>query len=140
MATRSTIAVVNEDNTVTQIYCHWDGYLEHNGRILTESYNSLELAKQLVSFGDLSVLAAQVEPETDTHSFDSPTAGICVYYGRDRGETGTEARTFATVEDYMENASMEDYNYLFVDGEWFYDDESNEELSKVTDALNLVEA
>lgn len=139
MATRSTIAVVNEDNTVTQIYCHWDGYLDNNGRILTESYNSLELAKQLVSFGDLSVLDEQVEPETDTHSFDSPAAGTCVYYGRDRGETETEARTYASMEDYMENASMEDYNYLFVDGEWFYD-KSKGKLAKVTDALNLVEA
>ena len=49
MATRSTIAVVNPDNTVTQIYCHWDGYLSHNGRILKESYTDLNAVKELIS-------------------------------------------------------------------------------------------
>ena len=31
MATRSTIAMEQPDGRVMQIYCHWDGYLGHNG-------------------------------------------------------------------------------------------------------------
>jgi len=30
MATRSNIGIVNEDGSVTGIYCHWDGYPENN--------------------------------------------------------------------------------------------------------------
>jgi hypothetical protein len=40
MGTRSTIAIQNADNTVTGIYCHWDGYVEHNGKILNENYTT----------------------------------------------------------------------------------------------------
>ena len=38
MGTRSRIGVMHGDK-VKSIYCHWDGYLEHNGRILAESYD-----------------------------------------------------------------------------------------------------
>ncbi len=29
MATRSNIGIVNDNGSVTGIYCHWDGYPEH---------------------------------------------------------------------------------------------------------------
>jgi len=56
MATRSTIAIRNADNTVTAIYCHWDGYLSYNGKILFENYNTEEKVRELIALGDLSVL------------------------------------------------------------------------------------
>ena len=37
MGTRSFIAQRVGDEYVG-VYCHWDGYLEHNGRILLEHY------------------------------------------------------------------------------------------------------
>ena len=40
MATRSNIGIVNEDDSITAIYCHWDGYPEHNGKILLNHYNN----------------------------------------------------------------------------------------------------
>ena len=36
MGTRSTIALEYADGTVEQVYCHWDGYVSHNGLILSE--------------------------------------------------------------------------------------------------------
>ncbi len=36
MATRSTIALEFADGTVEQVYCHWDGYLDHNGALLRD--------------------------------------------------------------------------------------------------------
>jgi hypothetical protein len=39
MGTRSRIGVMH-GNKVKSIYCHWDGYLHFNGRILQESYDS----------------------------------------------------------------------------------------------------
>jgi hypothetical protein len=76
MATRSTIAVVHEDGTVSQIYCHYDGYLQHNGQMLLEYYNNTLAVEFLVSKGDLSVLAPRVST-TGSHSFDTPENGVC---------------------------------------------------------------
>ena len=39
MGTRSRIAVMHGP-IAKSIYCHWDGYLEHNGAILQEHYDS----------------------------------------------------------------------------------------------------
>lgn len=142
MSTKSTIAVLNECGTVSQIYCHWDGYLSHNGRILTESYHSLELAQQLVSLGDLSVLDVKVEPTTNTHTFDSPEESICVYYGRDRGEEGVDTQIFDNLDTYMAQAPSQEFNYLFIDGEWYYSNDISKfaKFEKVTDDLKVFEA
>lgn len=118
MGTRSTIAVQRADGSVVQTYCHWDGYVDHNGRILQEFYNSQELAEQLVSHGDMSSLGPRSEPAGE-HSFDNPERGVTVYYGRDRGESGTEPRVFASVNEYVRKVDNQEYDYLFKDGKWF---------------------
>ena len=38
MATSSAIGVKQADGCVMAVRCHWDGYLEHVGRILHEFY------------------------------------------------------------------------------------------------------
>jgi hypothetical protein len=120
MSTRSNIGVLLEDGTVQRVYCHWDGYPEHNGKILVEHYNTEELAKELVSFGDISVLAKQIHPE-NYHSFDQPDKDATVFYGRDRFEKGTEPQTI-TMEEWENEpfTSCIQYYYLFKDGEWFF--------------------
>jgi len=60
MGTRSRIGVMHGDN-VKSVYCHWDGYLEHNGVILQEHYDSAK-ANQLVALGDLSSLKPDWHP------------------------------------------------------------------------------
>ena len=45
MATRSRIAIENQDGTVKSIYCHWDGYISHNGKISFENYDREKLEK-----------------------------------------------------------------------------------------------
>ena len=41
MGTSSMIGVYNkEDGSVTATYCHYDGYLSYNGRLLMQSYNT----------------------------------------------------------------------------------------------------
>jgi hypothetical protein len=117
MATRSTIAVQTADGTVRQVYAHWDGYLEHNGRILAEHYDEQELVEALVEHGDISSLRAKINPE-GSHSFDDPQEDVTVYYGRDRGEKGTEFRSIASVTEYQRSGQREEYDYLFSDGVW----------------------
>jgi len=88
MGTRSRIAVMHGE-VCKSVYCHWDGYLEHNGKILQEHYDSAK-ANHLVALGDLSTLCEHiVAPDGVDHSFEKPLPGITVFYGRDRGEEDT---------------------------------------------------
>jgi hypothetical protein len=119
MATRSTIALEFADGTVGQVYCHWDGYLEHNGAILQDHYKDPFKLRDLIDLGDISSLAASIEKPAG-HSFDKSVDGYTVFYGRDRGETGIEARQFKDFEDYKKNHQYEEYEYILrTDGEWY---------------------
>ena len=123
MGTRSRIGVMHGD-VVKSVYCHWDGYLEHNGRILQEHYDSSK-ANHLVALGDLISLDKNVEiPEGAEHSFQVPLDGITIFYGRDRSETGTEwkvAHTFEEFFDQCEGCGAEFY-YIMRDGVWYCGD------------------
>ena len=112
MGTRSTIAIQNANGTVTGIYCHWDGYLSNNGRILNENYTTEAAVRELIALGDLSGLGETVGVKTD---FNNPADGQCIAYGRDRGETGIDAATFDSHTDLVEQIGQE-YDYLFVPG------------------------
>ena len=111
MATRSNIGILNQDGTVDYIYCHFDGYLEYNGQILQEHYNTENRVKQLLSLGDLSVLGKNIG---EKQSFENRVKDSCLAYGRDRGETGVEARKCSYV-DYTKEY-FEEYIYLFTPG------------------------
>lgn len=119
MATRSTIALEYADGTVGQVYCHWDGYLDNNGKILYEHYQDPFKLRSLIDLGDLSSLHSNVG---EKHDFDDRSAceGQCTFYGRDRGETGTKAKKFKDFEDYEKNHQYEEYEYILrADGHWY---------------------
>jgi len=121
MATRSAIAVKKPNGTVQAVYCHWDGYPQHNGKILGDHYD-YNKTLQLVTLGNISILAPEIHPSTDAHSFDSPEEGVCVFYHRDRGETGQDPKTFNTVGDFAdhyEQAWCEYFYFIDTDGEWY---------------------
>ena len=131
MSTRSMIAVMHGDKAKA-VYCHWDGYVAHNGYILQTQYDSVK-ANKLVSMGDLSSLGADIG---EAHDFgrtmtDDMYADIggevscakdCTFYGRDRGEEGTGYRTFQTLNDMLEAAegSWCEYAYILKGNEWYY--------------------
>jgi len=120
MGTRSRIGVMHGNNCKS-VYCHWDGYLDFNGKLLMEHYDSSK-ANHLVALGDLSSLRPEVFiPEGVEHSFNSPAENITVFYGRDRGETGTEWKTDASFEEFLERADScgAEYYYIMRDGEWY---------------------
>ena len=136
MGTRSTIALEFADGTVQQVYCHWDGYLEHNGKILRDHYTNPFILRDLIDLGDLSSLRptigtkhafSQFElPKEEVEAFVKLTENMCTFYGRDRGETGTSAKKFASYEDYMLNHQYEEYDYILrnINGvaTWFVSD------------------
>jgi hypothetical protein len=121
MATRSTIALEFADGSVQQIYCHWDGYLEHNGRILFEHYMDPFKVRALIDGGAVSSLAASID-KPEGHSFDKSVDGFTVFYARDRGEE-LHVSKFKDYADYRKNAQFEEYNYILrqVEGKavWF---------------------
>lgn len=117
MATRSSIAIQNDDGSVTGIYCHNDGYPSHNGKILVEHYNTPERVRALVALGDISVLAPNLEGGFG-HSFDNPVKGAVIAYIRDRGEEGCTTTRASNYADFLRGMRQE-YNYLFRDGKWF---------------------
>lgn len=129
MATRSTIALEFADNTVQQVYCHWDGYLEHNGAILFEHYKDPFKLRDLIDLGDLSSLGSVIgskhpfspHGDGDQAAYDAAKeAGYCTFYGRDRGETGVAAKRFKDFADYVANHQYEEYEYILrKDGNWY---------------------
>ena len=112
--------MMNEDGSITSVYCHWDGYPSHNGVILLENYQDPEKIKMLISLGDLSSLEKKLIPEGNVvHSFEDPADGVCVFYGRDRKENGTSCRVSANMKEFIEIADWCDYCYIFEAGVWF---------------------
>lgn len=114
MSTNSTISIQNQDGTIDSIYCHWDGYLEWNGKILFQNFNTEEKVRELISGGDLSSLYMNVNPTIETHSYENPEKDVCIYYGRDRGEKDIEFKTFAAANALP----LQEFNYLFMNGVW----------------------
>ena len=100
MATRSYIGKVNQDQTISSVYCHWDGYPSHNGKILLQNYETDDKVDSLLSKGDLSVLGETI----DTCSF---------YQDGSIGEYSNINMFF----DRGKNCWIE-YYYLYDNGYW----------------------
>ena len=134
MATRSMIAI--EDNgEVYAIYCHNDGYLEHNGKILLQNYQDVDLVESLIDLGDLSLLGKELGKK---QNFNQPTSyDWCLAYGRDRKEIGTAAQKFSTREEAVEHFDGCDYFYLYevISGEWMYKTYKDKEWNFLSDVF-----
>jgi hypothetical protein len=136
MATRSTIALEFADGTVEQVYCHWDGYLSNNGKLLLENYSDPFKLRDLIDLGDVSSLRptvgekhgfSQLEAGMTVEAFEAAYGNMTTFYGRDRGEGNIEAKKFADFADYVENFAHEEYAYILrKDGNWYVKQYSNE--------------
>jgi len=122
MATRSTIAIELADGTVQQVYCHWDGYLDHNGKLLMNHYSDPLIAQELVNLGSISSLRETVG---EKHSFDErytnddPKYNWTTAYHRDRGED-LDVHTFTNFEEYSKDHQYEEFEYILrKDGFWY---------------------
>ena len=117
MGTRSRIGLSLGNGLATTIYCHWDGYPEHNGRILLESYRDNAKVAELISHGDMSSLRPKINPSSEYHTFENPEPDVCVFYHRDRDE---RLRISTIKEDKLWAYSGEEWNYLFKDNQWWF--------------------
>ena len=119
MATRSVIAVLEAkgiggaDDTIKAIYCHNDGYLSNNGKILDQHYRDEDNINQLLAEGDCSSLKDTI---SDT-----------IFYARDRGEDNKEAVILKDETELLEHAFQQcdaEVVYMFAYGTWYVYDNS----------------
>ena len=136
MGTRSTIALEFADKSVEQVYCHWDGYLAHNGQILLKHYSNPFILRDLIDLGDISSLKPTVGTKHAFSHFELRaeevaeykvlTENMTTFYGRDRGETGADKKSFVDFQDYLAHHQYEEYDYILrnVNGKatWFVSD------------------
>ena len=135
MATRSTIALEFADGTIGQVYCHWDGYLAHNGKMLQEYYSNPFILRDLIDLGSLSSLRPTIGTKHPFSMFEANMTqdeyanlyrDMCTFYERDRGERSADATYFKDYEHFLVDGQVEEYDYILrnVNGvaTWFVSD------------------
>lgn len=137
MSTRSAIVMKGENGKYKGIYCHWDGYPSHNGKILYEHYQDPEKVKALIALSDLSSLAENVAPaEGQKHSYDERVDGVVVAYHRDRGEEMREVEEDEDINKILRKIEFS-YVYLFEDGDWYIVKDNNLKAHPLKDILEM---
>ena len=116
MSTRSNIAIELPDENpvvnskggkIKSIYVHCDGYPYGIGKILNDSYNTYDKARELFNFGDASYLDDTIES--------------CSFYGRDWQRKLDPANTHRDEWMFMRSVSGDvflEYLYLFKNDIW----------------------
>lgn len=133
MATRSTISIHQNDGVIRSVYCHWDGYYEHNGVLLYNFYNTANKVNKLIDYGDISSLGSEIGKK---HEFHSSYYG-CTFYHRDRGEEKNIGICHANSTNPYYGLEQEEYNYIFVEktGEWIAKKENDMIYEKLESIL-----
>ena len=86
---------LSDESYIRSIYCHWDGYPSHMGKVLHQSYGTIDLVNELLDKGDARLIDVDGESEHYMHS-----------------EGGHSSDTM-TVNRFTEHF-LEQYNYVAV--------------------------
>ena len=127
MGTRSRIGIEMPDHTVVSAYCHYDGYVECNGKILVEHYQNRDDVKELIDGGSMSTLRTRgtwdhSSPLRDENGEYIHDAAGYLKYDNDRepqplyhSERGEEISVQHTSFDEFVSGNLggEEYAYLF---------------------------
>jgi hypothetical protein len=105
MSTRSYIGIVNDDERVRLVYCHFDSY--QNLDILINNYNTPDKINELLDMGDIRSLG--------------PTISESEFYIRDCNEDSgyNKARIACCISEFLLEC-VEDYTFLFKNGKWIW--------------------
>lgn len=132
MGTRSRIGVMHGDKCKS-IYCHWDGYLSHNGAILQEHYDSSR-ANHLVALGNICTLGKEIGEKhvfsqfelraEEVQAYKELTENWTTFYMRDREEKDQEFGVSHSFDEFLEQCIEcgAEYYYIMKDGEWYCGD------------------
>ena len=129
MATRSNIAMKTKEGKIVSVYCHWDGYVANNGRILLENYADISKIEALVALGSISSLGEQIGEQQDFMDRDTQKDEWTLFYTRDRGEE-LSIQEYDDIPSWI--ADMEEYAYLWNGTEWLVNDHgaTDEEIGR----------
>ena len=115
MGTRSAIGYKTPEGKIRAKYSHYDGYVAGAGKTLQEHYQQARKVAQMVELGDQSYMDKEIFPMPGSgHSFATPEEGVTVFYGRDRGESNTEAVEFDTVQEFVEYYTDSGCEYFYL--------------------------
>ena len=138
MATRSTIAKLGKDGIIKSVYCHCDGYLEHNGKILNEHYKDESKVDELLAHGDISSLNKNIGVKIDFMDYELRIKNEqCRFYHRDRGEE-LKIHTLKDEDELIEFAKDScnaEYIYMFAFGAWYVYDDDVSKFIELEEAL-----
>ena len=156
MGTRSMIAIQNPySKDIRAVYCHWDGYLEHNGAILQKHYAASPKVNNLIALGDISSLKAEIGEKHAFSQFELRaeevagykllTENMCTFYGRDRGEDAP-FKVFKNLSAACDHYTWSEYFYCFKyskaddyqSGEWHYK-KAGERWKKLAPAIRKLD-
>ena len=134
MSTRSVIGIMNNDNSVNSVYCHFDGYPEHTGYFLKKFFDTTDKVENLISNGDISSLVSSRNWESDEKGLN-PTINNkqvlkTVYYNNRPNKELTNCQwenikpqKHKSVLEFFERDCADEYKYLFLpSGKWNYRD------------------
>ena len=119
MATRSNIAMKTATGKIVSVYCHWDGYVANNGKILLENYTDIDKIEALVALGSISSLGFVIGEQQDFNDRDTCKDEWTLAYHRDRGEE-LSIQQYDDIPSWI--ADMEEYAYLWNGQEWLVND------------------
>lgn len=106
MSTKAAIGILNSEGTIRGICCNYDGYLQGVGSTLNKCYNTVGLADELISIGNITKLQDDAEA-TKIASLN-------------RGTMSKKSMRFNNVDDFERYYSVADYYYLFDKTCWTY--------------------
>lgn len=115
MGTRSFISIKHKDNTYSGVYCHWDGYPEHNGKILLEDYQDRAKVVDLIDGGDISSLKTNTTWESTfkDDSYTNTRESQPLYYS-ERGDDDVDPRHFKTYKQMCKYAKGCGCEFLYI--------------------------
>lgn len=131
MGTRGRIGIEMKDGSVVSVYCHYDNYPEHTGKILKEHYTAKEQVKELIDGGSMSSIKSTHLWETKALRNDAgeiltdqhgnwkyaPTRSPQPLYHTERGEEICVEHT--NYKEFISGNSGEEYAYLFtLNNQW----------------------
>ena len=105
MSTRSRIGILTHSTNIRSIYCHWDGYPSHMGKVLHQFYGTKALVNELLDKGDARLI------DLDT--------GESEHYMHSEGGCPSETMTLNLFTEHF----LEQYNYIAIpirDEDGFY--------------------
>jgi len=126
MGTRSRIGIEMPDHSVVSVYCHWDGYVEGNGKTLVQYYLNREDVQELIDGGSMSTLRTRGQWNSkslrdENGEWICDAAGYLMYendrepqplYHTERGEEISIEHT--SFDEFVSgNLGGEEYAYLF---------------------------